>query len=66
MLVTIFIQAYRYAAEPFFFNQMKNEHRAQVYVKVMNAFIGLVCCVFLLVRNVSSESIILVDIFLHF
>jgi len=49
MLVTIFLQAYRYAAEPFFFNQMKNDNRTEVYVKVMNAFIGLVCCVFLLV-----------------
>lgn len=59
MLVTIFLQAYRYAAEPFFFNQMKNEHRAQVYVKVMNAFIGLVCCVFLLVS-------LNIDVFKHF
>lgn len=59
MLVTIFLQAYRYAAEPFFFNQMKNEHRTQVYVKVMNAFIGLVCCVFLLVS-------LNIDVFKHF
>lgn len=59
MLVTILLQAYRYAAEPFFFNQMKNEHRTQVYVKVMNAFIGLVCCVFLLVS-------LNIDVFKHF
>ena len=59
MLVTIFLQAYRYAAEPFFFNQMKNKQRSQVYVTVMNAFIGLVCCVFLLVS-------LNIDIFKHF
>lgn len=59
MLVTIFLQAYRYAAEPFFFNQMKNKQRSQVYVSVMNAFVGLVCCVFLLVS-------LNIDIFKHF
>ena len=59
MLVTIFLQAYRYAAEPFFFTQMKNKQRSQVYVTVMNAFIGLVCCVFLLVS-------LNIDIFKHF
>lgn len=59
MLVTIFLQAYRYAAEPFFFNQMKNKQRSQVYVTVMNAFIGLVCSVFLLVS-------LNIDIFKHF
>lgn len=59
MLVTIFLQAYRYAAEPFFFSQINKENRAQVYVKVMNAFIGVVCCVFLLVS-------LNLDIFKHF
>jgi O-antigen/teichoic acid export membrane protein len=49
MLVTILLQAYRYAAEPFFFSQMKNEDRNKVYVNVMNFFIAAVCLVFLLV-----------------
>ena len=49
MLVTIILQAYRYAAEPFFFAQMKNENRNLIYVKVMNLFIGFVCLVFLTV-----------------
>ncbi len=47
MLVTILLQAYRYAAEPFFFSQMKSENKNQVYVKVMNLFIAMVCLVFL-------------------
>ena len=49
MLVTIVLQAYRYAAEPFFFAQMKNENRNLIYVKVMNLFIAFVCLVFLVV-----------------
>ena len=49
MLVTIILQAYRYAAEPFFFAQIKNENRNLIYVKVMNLFIGFVCLVFLTV-----------------
>lgn len=49
MLVTILLQAYRYAAEPFFFSQMKNEDRNKVYVNVMNLFIAVVCFVFLFV-----------------
>jgi O-antigen/teichoic acid export membrane protein len=59
MLVTIFLQAYRYAAEPFFFSQMNNENKNQIYAKVMNVFIGLVCIVFLLVS-------LNIDIFKHF
>ena len=49
LLVTIFLQAYRYAAEPFFFAQAKKENRNEVYSMVMNYFIGLVCFVFLFV-----------------
>ena len=49
MLVTILLQAYRYAAEPFFFNQMKNENRNKIYSQIMNVFIAVVCIVFLLV-----------------
>jgi O-antigen/teichoic acid export membrane protein len=49
MLVTILLQAYRYAAEPFFFAQMKNQEKNTVYVKVMNFFIATVCLVFLVV-----------------
>ena len=47
MLVTILLQAYRYAAEPFFFNQMKNQDRNKLYVKLMNYFVAVVWLVFL-------------------
>jgi len=59
MLVTIILQAYRYAAEPFFFKQMQNKDRNVVYVRVMNVFVALVCSVFLLVS-------LNLDIFKHF
>ncbi len=59
MLVTILIQAYRYAAEPFFFAQLKNQDRQLVYRKVMNYFIAAVCLVFL---GVSLN----IDIFKYF
>lgn len=59
MIVTIFLQAYRYAAEPFFFAQDKNKDRNKVYVKVMNYFIAGVCLVFL---GVTLN----IDIFKHF
>ena len=47
MLVTIFLQAYRYAAEPFFFAQAKSKDRNKTYVKVMNYFVGAVFLSFL-------------------
>lgn len=47
MIVTIFLQAYRYAAEPFFFSHAKNTDSRVLYVKIMNYFIAFVCLVFL-------------------
>jgi O-antigen/teichoic acid export membrane protein len=49
MLVSILIQAYRFAAEPFFFSQLKNEDKNQIYTKVMDYFVAVVCLVFLVV-----------------
>jgi O-antigen/teichoic acid export membrane protein len=59
MLVTILLQAYRYAAEPFFFAQMKNEEKNKVYSKVMNFFVATVALVFLVVS-------LNIDIFKYF
>ncbi len=47
MIVTIFLQAYRYAAEPFFFSHAKSTDSRVIYVKIMNYFIAFVCLVFL-------------------
>jgi O-antigen/teichoic acid export membrane protein len=56
MIVTILIQAYRYAAEPFFFAQLKNEEKNKIYSKVMNYFVAAICLVFLLV-SLNLDSI---------
>lgn len=47
MLVSIILQAYRYAAEPFFFNQSKSPDRNKIYVKLMNYFVAAMCLAFL-------------------
>lgn len=39
VLMTLFIQMFRYAAEPFFFAQVKDENAKQVYADVMKYFI---------------------------
>jgi len=49
MLVTIFLQAYRYAAEPFFFARSKDLDRDKQYRNIMNYFVAAVCAIFLLV-----------------
>ncbi|MBL1281446.1 MAG: oligosaccharide flippase family protein [Fluviicola sp.] len=59
MIVTIFLQAYRYAAEPFFFSHAKKENPNVLYIKIMNYFIAAVCIVFM---GVSMN----IDIFKHF
>jgi O-antigen/teichoic acid export membrane protein len=47
VLMVLFIQAYRFAAEPFFFSQMKNTDAKQVYARVMDFFIITVSAIFL-------------------
>lgn len=59
MLVTILLQAYRYAAEPFFFNQMKDQDRNKTYIKLMNYFVAAMCLIFL---GITLN----IDIFKHF
>lgn len=47
MLMTIFIQAYRFAAEPFFFGRQKETDNLQLYSKSMNYFVAVCCLMFL-------------------
>lgn len=56
MIVTIFLQAYRYAAEPFFFSQAREGgNKNTIYGRVMNYFVAAVCFVFLMVSlNIDS------------
>jgi len=47
ILMTIFIQAYRYAAEPFFFSKAKDKDSKVVYARIMDYFIIIVSLIFL-------------------
>jgi O-antigen/teichoic acid export membrane protein len=49
MLMTIFIQAYRYAAEPFFFSQAKEKDSKLLFAQILNYFALAGAFIFLLV-----------------
>ena len=59
MLMTIFIQMFRYAAEPFYFSKMKDLDAKEVYAKVMKYFILFGLLIFLVVM-------LYIDLFKHF
>lgn len=52
ILMTIFIQAFRYAAEPFFFNRAKEKNSKQTYALVMKYFI--IFCLFLFLATMLN------------
>jgi O-antigen/teichoic acid export membrane protein len=47
ILMTIFIQAYKYAAEPFFFSKSADMDARAVYARIMDYFIIIVSLIFL-------------------
>ena len=47
IIITLFIQAYRYAAEPFFFSQEKEKGSKKIYALVMNYFVIVCASIFL-------------------
>jgi len=47
ILMTLFIQAYRYAAEPFFFSQSTKQNAKAVYASSMKYFVIVSCIIFL-------------------
>lgn len=49
ILITMFIQAFRLGAEPFFFQQAKGEDAPKTYARVMNYFVITICLMFLVV-----------------
>jgi len=49
LLITIMIQAFRMAAEPFFFNRSKDENAKHIYARVMKFFVIACCFMFLLI-----------------
>ena len=54
VLITIFIQIFRMAAEPFFFNQSASEGAQKVYARVMKFFV-IVCCFMFLVVSLNLD-----------
>ena len=49
LLITLFIQAFRLGAEPFFFKQAQGENPQRVYARVMKFFVIVICVMFLVV-----------------
>jgi len=47
IIISIFIQAFRYAAEPFFFNQAKEQDATKTYALVMKYFVIVCSFIFL-------------------
>jgi O-antigen/teichoic acid export membrane protein len=58
ILMTIFIQAYKYAAEPFFFAQAKEKNAKEVYAKIMDYFIIIVSLIFLVTMLYLDDFIL--------
>lgn len=49
ILITMFIQAFRLGAEPFFFKQMSGDNPQRIYARVMKFFVITICLMFLFV-----------------
>ncbi len=47
ILMTLFIQAYRMAAEPFFFNESTKQDARKTYSKTMSAFVAVCAIIFI-------------------
>ena len=55
VMVTVMIQAFRMAAEPFFFNRSKEENAQMVYARVMKFFVIACCFMFLFIGLYRDE-----------
>lgn len=60
IIMYFFLQAFRYAAEPFFFTRNNPEEAKKIYPEVMNAFVIITCLVFL------GTMFYLNDLFIYF
>jgi O-antigen/teichoic acid export membrane protein len=59
LLITMFIQAFRMGAEPFFFQHSKGEDAPKTYARVMKFFVITICIMFLFVM-------LYLDVWKHF
>lgn len=54
IFLSIFVNAFRLGAEPFFFSHAKNKNATQTYARIMNYFVIAVCLIFVaLVANIE-------------
>ncbi len=54
IFLSIFVNAFRLGAEPFFFSHAKNKNANQTYARIMNYFVIAVCLIFVaLVANIE-------------
>lgn len=58
ILMTLFIQAYRYAAEPFFFSYAKEKDAKETYGRLMNFFIITLSMLFLVTMLFLDDFVI--------
>lgn len=59
ILITLFIQAFRFAAEPFFFSHAKEKNSKETFAKIMDVFVAFCMFAFLVVM-------LFIDLFKHF
>jgi O-antigen/teichoic acid export membrane protein len=55
IVMSLFIQAFRFAAEPFFFSQAKNEQAPKLYADVMRWFVWFCAAVFIVVTIYTEQ-----------
>jgi len=55
VMVTVMIQAFRMAAEPFFFNRSREENAQKIYARVMKFFVIACCFMFLFIGLYRDE-----------
>jgi len=54
LFLSIFVQAFRLGAEPFFFNHAKNKNAGYTYARIMDYFVIAVCLIFVaLIANIE-------------
>ncbi|WP_259068455.1 oligosaccharide flippase family protein [Mucilaginibacter sp. X4EP1] len=54
LFLSIFIQAFRLGAEPFFFSHAKNKNAGQTYARIMDYFVITICVIFIgLIANIQ-------------
>ena len=49
MIISMFIQAFRYASEPFFFKDQSNRNSKETLAKIMNYFVIILVLIFLII-----------------